>query len=201
MRVQAYKFELIPTGEQTRKMRRFAGACRFVYNKALALQQERYAAGEKKLGYPGLCKLLTGWRNSAQTPWLADAPAHPSQQALKDLERAYTNFFEKRAAFPRFKRKGIGDSFRFPDPKQVKLEQGNSRLFLPKLGYIRYRKSRSVLGEVRNVTVSQSGGKWFASIQTQREVDVPLPTATSAIGIDGSFPASCRLDVLNSGCF
>lgn len=184
MRVQAYKFELIPTGEQTRKMRRFAGACRFVYNKALALQQERYAAGEKKLGYPGLCKLLTGWRNSAQTPWLADAPAHPSQQALKDLERAYTNFFEKRAAFPRFKRKGIGDSFRFPDPKQVKLEQGNSRLFLPKLGYIRYRKSRSVLGEVRNVTVSQSGGKWFASIQTQREVDVPLPTATSAIGID-----------------
>ncbi|WP_168787370.1 RNA-guided endonuclease InsQ/TnpB family protein [Paraburkholderia aromaticivorans] len=183
-RLQAYKFELIPTGEQTRKMRRFAGACRFVYNKALALQQERYAAGEKKLGYPGLCKLLTGWRNSAQTPWLADAPAHPSQQALKDLERAYTNFFEKRAAFPRFKRKGIGDSFRFPDPKQVKLEQGNSRLFLPKLGYIRYRKSRSVLGEVRNVTVSQSGGKWFASIQTQREVDVPLPTATSAIGID-----------------
>jgi putative transposase len=67
-RLQAYKFELMPTGEQTRKMRRFAGACRFVYNKALALQQERYAAGEKKLGYPGLCKLLTGWRNSAQTP-------------------------------------------------------------------------------------------------------------------------------------
>lgn len=93
-------------------------------------------------------------------------------------------FFEKRAAFPRFKRKGSCDSFRFPDPKQVKLDQGNSRLFLPKLGYIRYRNSRPVLGEVRNVTVSQSGGKWFASIQTQREVDVPLPTATSAIGVD-----------------
>ncbi|CDY75859.1 DNA primase [Caballeronia glathei] len=183
-RLQAYKFELMPTGEQARKMRRFAGACRFVYNKALALQQERYTAGEKKLGYPGLCKLLTRWRNSAQTPWLADAPVHPSQQALKDLERAYTNFFEKRADFPRFKRKGIGDSHRFPDPKQIKLEQGNSRLFLPKLGYIRYRNSRPVLGEVRNVTVSQSSGKWFASIQTRREVDVPLPTATTAIGID-----------------
>jgi len=183
-RLQAYKFELMPTGEQARKMRRFAGACRFVYNKALALQQERYTAGEKKLGYPGLCKLLTRWRNSAQTPWLADAPVHPSQQALKDLERAYTNFFEKRADFPRFKRKGIGDSLRFPDPKQIKLEQGNSRLFLPKLGYIRYRNSRPVLGEVRNVTVSQSSGKWFASIQTRREVDVPLPTATTAIGID-----------------
>jgi putative transposase len=116
--------------------------------------------------------------------WLADAPVHPSQQALKDLERAYTNFFEKRAAFPRFKRKGSGDSFRFPDPKEVKLDQGNSRLFLPKLGYIRYRNSRPVLGEVRNVTVSQSGGKWFTSIQTQREVDAPLPMAASAIGVD-----------------
>jgi putative transposase len=57
-------------------------------------------------------------------------------------------------------------------------------MFLPKLGYIRYRNGRRVSGEVRNVTVSQSGGKWFASIQTQRVVDVPLPTATSAIGID-----------------
>jgi len=183
-RLQAFKFELMPTGEQARKMRRFAGACRFVYNKALTLQQERYAAGEKKLGYAGLCKLLTGWRHGAQTPWLAEAPVHPSQQALKDLERAYINFFEKRAGFPRFKRKGNGDSFRFPDPKEVKLEQGNSRLFLPKLGYVRYRNSRPVLGELRNVTVSQSGGKWFASIQTQREVEVPLPAATSAIGVD-----------------
>ena len=125
-RLQAYKFELIPTGEQARKMRRFAGVCRFVYNKALALQQERYAAGDKKPGYSGLCEALTGWRNSAQTPWLADAPVHTSQRALKDLERAYMNFFEKRAACPRFKRKGSGDSFQFPDPKQVKLEQGNS---------------------------------------------------------------------------
>jgi putative transposase len=183
-RLQAIKFELVPTGEQARKMRQFAGACRFIYNKALALQKERYERGEKKLGYAGLCKQLTEWRNSAQTPWLADAPVHPSQQALKDLERAYTNFFEKRADFPSFKRKGTGDRFRFPDPKQIKLEQGNSRLFLPKLGYLRYRNSRPVLGEVRNVTLSQSGGKWFASIQTQREVDVPLPTATSAIGID-----------------
>jgi putative transposase len=45
-------------------MRRFAGSCRFVFNKALALQKERYEHGEKKLGYAGLCKLLTEWRNS-----------------------------------------------------------------------------------------------------------------------------------------
>jgi putative transposase len=96
-RLQAYKFELMPTGEQTRKLCCFAGACRFVFNRALALQQARYAAGEKKLDYPGLCKLLTGWRNGAQTPWLADAPVNIAHQVLKDLERAYTNFFVMRA--------------------------------------------------------------------------------------------------------
>lgn len=58
-RLQAFKFELMPNGEQQRDMRRFAGSCRFVFNKALALQKERYEQGEKKLGYAGLCQLLT----------------------------------------------------------------------------------------------------------------------------------------------
>ena len=55
-RLQAFKFELMPTGEQQRQMRRFAGSCRFVFNKALALQKDRYERGEKKLSYAGLCK-------------------------------------------------------------------------------------------------------------------------------------------------
>ena len=183
-RLQAFKYELMPTGEQQCKMRRFAGACRFVFNKALALHKERYEQGEKKLGYAGLCKLLTEWRNGAQTPWLKDAPNHPLQQALKDLERAYTNFFARRADSPRFKKKGQGDSFRYPDPKQVKLDQANSRIFLPKLGWLRYRNSRNVLGAIRQVTVSARGGKWYVSIQTERNVDQPLPQVTSAVGID-----------------
>lgn len=184
IRLQAFKFELMPNGEQARAMRRFAGSCRFVYNKALAMQKDNHATGSKFIGYVAMAKLLTGWRNGADTPWLKDAPCHPLQQALRDLERAYKNFFEKRADFPRFKRKGGGDSFRYPDRKQIKLEQVNTRIFLPKLGWLRYRHSRNVLGEVRNVTVSQCGGKWFAAIQTQREVEAPLPTATTAIGID-----------------
>lgn len=183
-RLQAFKFELRPNGQQQRQMRRFAGARRFVFNKALALQKARYAAGEKRIGYAGLCKELTAWRHSAETPWLADAPVHPLQQALKDLERAYASFFAKRAAFPRFKKKGHADSLRYPDPKQIKLEQGDSRIFLPKLGWLRYRKSRDVPGTLKNVTVSSSGGKWFASIQTERTVAQPLPQATSAVGID-----------------
>jgi putative transposase len=142
-------------GEQQRQMRRFAGSCRFVFNKALALQKDRYEHGEKKLGYAG-CASCSPNGATAETAWLADAPVHPLQQTLKDLERAYSNFFAKRADFPRFKKKGRSDSFRYPDPKQIKLDQANSRVFLPKLGWLRYRNSRDVLGTVKNVTVSQS---------------------------------------------
>jgi putative transposase len=183
-RQQAYKFELRPTGEQQRDMRRFAGSCRFVYNKALAMQKDNHAAGNKYIGYVAMAKHLTAWRNSAETAWLADAPVHPLQQTLKDLERAYSNFFAKRADFPRFKKKGLSESFRYPDPKQFKLDQPNGRVFLPKLGWMRLRLSREVLGELRNITVSQSCGKWFVSIQTEREVAQPVPTATTAVGLD-----------------
>ena len=196
-RLQAFRFELMPNGRQAQQMRRFAGACRFVYNKALALQKERYERGEKKLGYTELCKLLTEWRNSAETAWLAEAPVHPLQQKLKDLERAYNNFFAKRAGFPRFKKKGRSDSFRYPDPKQIKLDQGNSRIFLPKLGWLRYRNSRKVLGDLRNVTVSLSGGKWFVSIQTEREVEQAIPHG-GAVGIDMGI---ARFAMLSDGTF
>src|SRR4030042_567837 len=125
-RFQSFKYELRPNGAQQRLMRRFAGSCRFVFNKALALQNEHYEQGAKKLGYAEMCRLLTNWRNSPKTGWLADAPVHPLQQSLWDLERAYANFFAKRAESPRFKKKSRGDTFRYPDPTQIRLVQANS---------------------------------------------------------------------------
>ena len=183
-RQQAFKFELKPTGDQQRDMRRYAGACRFVFNKSLVLQIENHVAGEKFIGYVVMAKHLTAWRNDGETPWLKEAPCHPLQHALKDLERAYQNFFAKRADFPRFKKKGQSDSFRYPDQKQIKLDQANSRIFLPKLGWLRYRNSRDVPGDVKNATVSGKNGKWYVSIQTERKVETLVHSSTSIIGID-----------------
>lgn len=182
-RLQAFKYELMPTDRQRHEMPCFAGACRYVFNKALDVEIARHEAGEKRLGYFGLSKLLTGWRHSDATPWLKDAPSQPLQQALKDLERAYVNFFAQRAGFPRFKKKGRHDSFRYPQPEQIKLDQANGRLFLPKLGWLRYRNSRAVLGEVRNATVSRHAGRWFVAIQTMREV-APAIAQGDMVGVD-----------------
>ena len=96
-RLQAFKFELMPNGLQIRKMRQFAGMCRYVFNKALALQKENHEAGNKFLNYAALSKHLTAWRNCPETAWLSQGPVHTQQQTLKDLEKSYVNFFEKRA--------------------------------------------------------------------------------------------------------
>jgi len=181
-RLQAFKFQLRPNGQQEREMRRFAGACRFVFNRALALQNENHEAGNKYIPYTKMASWLIEWKSDTETQWLKESPSQPLQQSLKDLERAYKNFFQKRSAFPRFKKRGQNDAFRYP--QGVKLEQKNSRIFLPKLGWIRYRNSREVVGEVKNVTVSQSCGKWYVSIQTEYEAPERQHGSISMIGLD-----------------
>ena len=193
-RLQAFKYELMPTGEQQRDMGCYAGSCRFVYNKALALQKTNYEAGGKFVGYVAMANLLPEWKK--EFPWLKESPSQALQHALKNLERAYKNFFEKRADFPRFKRKGMGDSLRFPQGCEI--DQANGRIKLPKLGWMRYRNSRDILGIPKNITISQCGGKWYASIQTEREVEQPIPSATSAIGIDMGIT---RFATLSDGSF
>jgi putative transposase len=118
---------------------------------------------------------------------------------MADLGRGYKNFFEKRADFPRFKKKGrSSDSFRFPDGKQFTVDQQNGRIKLPKLGWIRYRNSREILGTAKNITVSSNGGKWFVSIQTEREVEPPIPASISSIGIDVGI---ARFATMSDGSF
>ncbi|EPK2333659.1 RNA-guided endonuclease InsQ/TnpB family protein [Escherichia coli] len=193
-RLQAFKFQLRPGGQQECEMRRFAGACRFVFNRALARQNENHEAGNKYIPYGKMASWLVEWKNATETQWLKDSPSQPLHQSLKDLERAYKNFFQNRAAFPRFKKRGQNDVFRYP--QGVKLDQENSRIFLPKLGWMRYRNSRQVTGVVKNVTVSQSCGKWYISIQTESEVSTPVHPSASMVGLDAGV---AKLATLSDG--
>lgn len=181
-RLQAYKFQLKTTPGLESRMRQFSGSCRFVWNKALALQQECYQADGTRIRYNDLAGLLVEWKKAPDTNFLVDVHSQILQQTLKDLEKAWVNFFQKRADRPRFKKKGKKDSFRFP--QGFKLDQANSRIYLPKLGWIRYRNSRQVEGNPKQVTVSKELDRWYISVQTEREVDTPKHSAASDIGID-----------------
>ena len=178
--LKAFKFELIPNGAQVHKMKQFCGCSRFVFNRALAYQNEQYQKDNSfKFSYNKIANLLPGWKK--ELVWLKDCHSQVLQQSLKDLEASFKNFFAKRSDFPKFKRKGEKDSFRFP--QGCKLEQQNNRIYLPKIGWVRYRNSRNVSGCLKNVTVSQKCGKWYVSIQTEWETETPMPNG-GEIGID-----------------
>lgn len=203
-KLRGYKFRLKPSDDQASRLAQQAGACRFVYN--LALEQRRISYRPK---HPVYCPEgrsvslkeqgfeLTKLR--AEVDWLGEAHGHALIQALRDLDRAFTNFFEGRARYPTPRIKGVHDSFRVPQDKnciRVKKLNGNwSALKLPKLGWIKYRSHREIEGEICNATVSLKSGHWWVSIQTEREVEVH-PSALPPVGIDRGVTA---LVALSSG--
>ena len=176
--LKAFKFEIRPNGEQIRKMNQSCGCSRFVYNKALALHNEEYQRDKAFFKYEKYANMLPEWKKAFE--WLKEPPSQMLQQSLKDLEKAFKNL-KQGMGLPKFKKKGDKDSFRLP--QGCKLEQHNNRIYLPKIGWIRYRNHREVLGKIKNVTVSKKCGKWFVSIQTEFEQETPLPKG-GEVGID-----------------
>jgi putative transposase len=184
-----FRYRLEPAPDQRRRMAQYAGACRWVWNEALAWRGEAFfaarAAGGRPaagaLGYVALAARLTLLRGDIA--WLGDAPIHPLQQTLRDQDTAFTRYFEGKAEYPRFKPKGRG-SFRFPDPKQFALE--GEWLKLPKLGWVRLRLSRGLpaCGRILNITVSREGGHWFASLCVEHEIAVTAAPVGPAVGVD-----------------
>ncbi len=181
-RLQAYKFQLKPKFKQEQKFRSFAGSCRFVWNKALAIRKTAYEENQEKISYTTLAGFLTNWKKEEETSFLSKVHSQILQQSLKDLDRAYQNFFAKRADFPRFKKKNTHNAFRYP--QGFKIDENNSRIFLPKIGWVKYRNSRNIEGIAKNVTVSLKAGKWYVSIQTERELAEPIHTSHTSLGID-----------------
>lgn len=175
-----YRLKTDPTTENA--LARFAGSCRFVWNKALALQKERLESGEYCVRYKTLCEHLKAWKGDENLQWLNETHSQPLQQVLKDLDRAIQDAFNKASPkrFPRFKRKGQHDSFRYP--QGFKFDE--SRIFLPKIGWVCFNKSREIEGTPKNVTVSKRGAHWFISVQCEIEIAEPVHPATSIVGID-----------------
>ena len=194
---KAYKYRLKTRTGQVALFRQQAGCCRFVWNKALALQKERLDAGEKILRYVEMAKLLTGWKREVETVFLTVAQSQTLQQTLKFLDQAIKEAFDKKnpKKFPRFKKKGRStDSFRYP--QGFKLDR--DRIFLPKVGWVRFIKSREIEGTPKNVTVSRRGDHWYVSIQTEREITEPVHPSASSLGIDLGI---ARFATLSDGSF
>ena len=140
---------------------------------------------------------LTIWKQSEEYSFLKDVPAQVLQQTLKNLDRAWMDGFDRRQPLkrlPRFKKKGQRESFRFPQGFKV----DGKRIFLPKTGWLRFYKSREIEGTPKNVTVSQSCGHWYISIQTAMNVPEPVHPSHTVVGIDLGV---ARFATLSDGTF
>lgn len=194
-RLRAYRYQLRCTAAQERTLARFAGMCRWVWNRALSEQRARHARGEKFASYVDMAKWLTAWRHADETRWLSEGPIHPQQQVLRRLEAAYKRFFAAaktgmagrgagRTGAPQFKARGQDPGVRFPDALQFALDATNGRLKTPKLGWLRLRYSREAAGRLANVTLTREGERWFASIQTEMDDVAPAAALPPSLGID-----------------
>ena len=177
---KGYKYRLKPNRATRAKFVRFAGACRFVWNKILSINEHRYFAGVPRLSYAEACQLLAWWKQSEEYGWLRAVHSQVLQQCLKDLERAYTNLFAGRAAPPQYRKKFLADSFRYPQGVKV-----DGRLvYLPLIGWVEFWDSRPLEGTIKNVTVSRQGQHWFVALQVELDVPAPVHPSMAEVGID-----------------
>jgi len=178
---KGYKFRLNTSPAEEALMCQFAGCSRFLWNKALALQKERLEDKQSCLSYNKLANMLPAWKK--EYPFLAEAPSQTLQQTLKALDRAIKEAFDKTnpKKFPVFKKKYKSkDSFKYPQGFEI----SNSRVFLPKIGWVGFRRSQYIKGKPKNITVSREIDHWYISIQTEQRVSEAVHPSKKATGID-----------------
>jgi len=177
---KAFRYRIYPTAEQEQALAVQFGHARFIWNWALAVRRAAYKETGKGIGYYELKRRATALKNQAGTEWLKEAHSQVLQAKIQDLERAYKNFFEKRAKFPRFKSKRDGQSIRYP--QRFKFYENFT--YLPKVGWVKTKFHRPLEGRPKNITVSKTKtGKYFVSIQCEVEMIDP-PARGGEIGID-----------------
>ena len=180
---KAYKFRLKTNSDIEQKLARFCGSARFLWNKSLAMNLDRLERKQGILWYGELSFWLTLWKQSEEYGFLNECPSQVLQQKLMDLDRAFRDGFDRSQPLKRlpvFKRRGSGDSIRFPQGFHIE----NRRVFLPKIGWVGFFKSQCIEGRVKNITVSFRAGRWYISIQVEQEVKIGPHLCGSEIGID-----------------
>ena len=175
---KAFKYRLYPIQEQQATLAIQFGHARFVYNWGLAARKAHYDEHKQGLTYHDTTQMLKFLKRVV--PWLKEADSQVLQQSLRDLDRAYKNFFEKRADYPRFKSKHHKQSIRYPQ----RFKLNDSHIYLPKVGWVKVVLHRPIEGKMKNCTVSKTkSGKYFISIQCEVEIPEPQPR-NGQVGID-----------------
>lgn len=185
---QAYRYELKPNDKQTGLLLQSCGVARFAWNWGLA---RRIALFEENDGRDKFTSAITQHRElnalkKSEFPWMYTASKCAPQEALRDLDKAFINFWRgrktnRRVGFPKFKRKGVHDNFRLTGSIHIL----DDSVILPRLGKIGAKENTGKLkGRVLSATVSREADRWFVSLGVERERMIPPRSDDGTVGID-----------------
>ncbi|MFF2144004.1 RNA-guided endonuclease InsQ/TnpB family protein [Kitasatospora sp. NPDC058190] len=191
---RAFKFRFYPTDAQAAELSRTFGCVRLVYNKALAARSEAWTMRQERVNYNATSAMLTAWKKTEELAFLSEVSSVPLQQALRHLQGAFSNFWQKRAKYPTFKSR----------KKSRKSAEYTSSAFRFRDGLLTLAKMADPLDIVwsrrlpegsvpSTVTVSQdAAGRWFVSLLCDDGPKMPAPVST-AIGIDAGITSLVTL--------
>ena len=190
-----FKVRIYPSEEQKVLIDKTFGCTRYVYNYMLNLKQKLYKDFNISLSYNHMSKVLTELKR--HKTWLKDVDKWSLQNALKDLDSAYQNFFKRGYRYPKFKSKKR-DKLSYRTNDKLQLDQNNKKIRIPKVGWVRFRDKSKFDGltKINNITISKSSsGKYFATISA--EVDITsFEKNNQNCGIDLGLKDFC---ILNDG--
>ena len=176
---RSHKIRLSPNNKQATYFSKCAGVTRFTYNWALGRWKERYEAGIASSSF-GLKKEFNSIKRT-EFPFVAEVTKWAPERAFANLDKAFQKFFKEKKGYPKFKKKGVHDSF-YISGSVLKLD-GN-KVKIPKLGWVKITEPVRFLGKINSVVISKKVGKWFASFSVDLG-EVPRENQSGGlVGID-----------------
>jgi putative transposase len=182
---RAFKYRVYPTPEQETLLRKTLGCVRLVYNKALAHRTEAWYERQERVDYIQSSAQLTLWKKEDELQFLNEVSSVPLQQGLRNLQKAFGNFWAGRSQYPNFKKKRNGGSAEFT---KSAFRWKDGQVFLAKCTEalpIRWSRQLPKGCEPSTITMKlDASGRWFASILVDDATLKPLPVAMQSVGID-----------------
>ncbi len=178
---KAHKIKLNPTENQKIFFEKSFGTVRFCYNWALNSWQEDYKNGIKQSAYT-LIKHLNSIKK-VEFPWMMEVGKTCSQYAIHNVERAYIKMWKEKSGYPKFKKKGVRDSFVAVE-NSLSFKQENSKIWIPRLGWVKCHENLRFEGKVNNVIVSKRAGMYFASINLISNETLMINENQVVVGVD-----------------
>lgn len=179
---KAFKFRIYPNKNQQELINKTIGCCRFVYNYFLSKRKELYATEQKTLNYNACSAELTKLKK--ELTWLNEVDSTALQTTLKDLDSAYQKFFKEKVGYPKYKSKKNPVQSYTSKNSNSRIRIENNHIQLPKLGKVKFAKSREIEGKIIKATIRRNpSGKYFVSLTCEVEIK-QLPISQNKIGID-----------------